>query len=115
MLTDQGSVFVSKEWTTSCHSSNIDLRHTGTESHNSLGNGETYHAMLRRIYNKVRLEHPDFSPELVLSLSTKAMNDTAGPNGLVPSSIRHLTEHTANQTTVKVTTGTPYSNEVSKK
>jgi Reverse transcriptase (RNA-dependent DNA polymerase) len=40
--------------------------------------------MLRRIYNKVSLTHPDMPSQLRLALSVKAMNDTAGPNGLVP-------------------------------
>ena len=32
VLTDQGSVFMSKEWAFNCASSGIQLRHTGTES-----------------------------------------------------------------------------------
>ena len=64
---------------------NFTLRLTGTESHNSLGQGETYHAMIRRIFNKVSLTHPALTPELRLACTVKAMKDTAGPNGLVPS------------------------------
>ena len=85
MLTDQGSVFVSREWSSSCESASIHLRHTGTESHNSLGAGETYHAMLRRMYNKVTMDYPRISRDLRLALSVKAVNDTAGPDGNVPS------------------------------
>jgi len=85
MLTDQGFVFMSEEWGNSCESASINLRHTGTESHNSLGAGETYHSMLRRIYNKVGMEFPKIPAEVRLSLSVKAMNDSAGPDGLVPS------------------------------
>jgi hypothetical protein len=55
MLTDQGSVFLSIDWKASCAALGIRLRHTGTESHNSLGTGERFHAPLRRIYNKVSL------------------------------------------------------------
>ena len=54
MPTDHGSMLVSDEWRFACDSYNIELVHTGIESHNSLNAGETYHAYLRRIYMKVR-------------------------------------------------------------
>ena len=85
ILTDQGKVFKSEYWKSACANARIDLRHSGTKSHNSLGKGETYHAFLRRIYNKAKSEHPDVADDLVLSMSVKAMNDTAGPQGLVPT------------------------------
>ena len=85
MLTDQGSVFMSKEWEEKCKNALITLRHTGTESHNSLGFGETYHALIRRVFNVVSVSYPSEPRELRLALSVKAVNDTAGPQGLVPS------------------------------
>ena len=85
MLVDQGTVFLSNEWEGACHSSQIELRTTGVRSHNSLGTGETYHAMLRRIFKKAKMHHPELTKELTLSLSVKAMNDTAGPDGLIPT------------------------------
>lgn len=84
MLTDQGSVFMSKEWEYNCESASIELRHTGTESHNSLGAGETYHALLRRVYQKTRHGHPSLAPDLCLSITVKAVNSTVGPDGLCP-------------------------------
>lgn len=57
MLTDQGSAFAnSKLWKQNCSDVEITLRHTGTESHNSLGAGERYHALLRRVYNKIGMQ-----------------------------------------------------------
>eukprot|EP00171_Calliarthron_tuberculosum_P005813 IDg5813t1 len=85
ITSDHGSVFVSNFWRSACDRAKINLRSTGIESHNSLGKGETYHSLLRRVYNKAKMEHPSLSDELVLSLSVKAMNDTAGPGGLVPT------------------------------
>ena len=85
IVTDQGSVFTSEEWEERCNKANIELDNTGTESHSSLGQGETYHSMLRRVYNKVHLTHPELPKELRLSMAVKAINDTAGPNGLIPS------------------------------
>jgi hypothetical protein len=84
MLTDQGSVFLSRDWKASCAALGIRLRHTGTESHNSLGTGERFHAPLRRIYNKVSLDHPLVPPDVRLAMSVHAMNTTQGPEGLVP-------------------------------
>ena len=84
MLTDQGSVFMSKEWEYNCETASIELRHTGTESHNSLGAGETYHALLRRVYSKTRHEHDGLNPGLCLRISIKAINSTVGPDGLCP-------------------------------
>jgi hypothetical protein len=48
MLTDQGSILTSADWHAACNTAKIQLRHTGTESHNSLGTGERYHGPLRR-------------------------------------------------------------------
>jgi hypothetical protein len=59
MLTDQGSFFVSADWKNACELVNVSLRHTGTESHNSLGAGEQIHSRIRTIYNKISAEHPD--------------------------------------------------------
>ena len=85
MLTDECSAFTSNEWKQNCANANIRLRHTGTESHNSLASGEMYHAMIRRVFNKVSLTYPQQPKELCLAFTVKAINDTAGPNGLLPS------------------------------
>ena len=84
MLTDQGSVFMSKEWEYNCETASIELRHTGTDSHNSPGAGETYYALLRRVYRKTRHEHDALNPGLCLRISIKAINYTVGPDGLCP-------------------------------
>lgn len=84
ILTDQGSVFTSANFTASCVEHGITLRHTGTESHNSLGSGETYHSPLRNIYDKLRFEFPQVAQDVLLQCSIYAINATAGPNGLVP-------------------------------
>ncbi len=82
MLTDQGSVFVSHEWKYNCELMEIQLKHTGTESHNSFGAAETYHSILRRIYNKVRADFPNVKSNTLLAMAVKAVNDTVGPHGL---------------------------------
>jgi hypothetical protein len=83
--TDAGSIFVSPKWKRFTDLSKIKLVQSGVEAHNSLGIGERKHDPLRRVYHKVRKDFPRMSLELALRLAVKAMNDTMGPNGLVPS------------------------------
>lgn len=62
-----------------------ELQLSGVESHHLLGLGERYHAPLRQVYLKIRHEHPEVDKITALRLSVKALNDTMGPEGLVPS------------------------------
>ena len=55
-LVNQGSVFPSERWAKIAAEAGIDIRFTPTESHNSLGPGERYHAPLRRIFLKIQME-----------------------------------------------------------
>ena len=82
---DQGSGFTSKFWDNITAIHGIDLQLSGTESHNSLGIGERYHAPLRRIFRVIRAQYPKIDPEIALRLAVKAANDTLGPDGRVPS------------------------------
>ena len=85
MLVDQGSTFLSDEWQHGCDLNHIELVTTGSQSHNSLGAGESYHAYLRRIYNKTQKSFPNIPDSVALALSVKAINDCTGPNGLCPT------------------------------
>ena len=82
---DRGPQFDSKQWRSLLHAAKIKQKESGIESHNALGAGERYHEFLRRIYLKVRHEHPRVEMEDCLSLAIQAMNNTAGPNGLSPT------------------------------
>ena len=53
------------------------------ESYNSLGPVERYHAPLRRIYSKIKIENPSLSNQVVLSIVVHGMNSTANPEGLM--------------------------------
>lgn len=83
--TDQGSVFTSDRRRQITSFSGIQLRLSGVKAHSSLGIGERLHSPLRRIYNKITHGHPTRAKRLALSIAVKAMNDTIGENGLVPS------------------------------
>jgi len=82
---DQGPQFTSTAWKALAASAGSEVVWSGIEAHNSLGVGERYHAFLRQIYRRVRMEHPSMQPGAALSLSVAAMNSTAGPRGLVPT------------------------------
>jgi transposase InsO family protein len=82
---DKGSVFTSPRWHDILSLSGIKLELSTIQSHNSLSVGERYHEHLRRIYRKVRHYFPNLSESLALSLANKAMNDTMGPEELVPT------------------------------
>lgn len=63
----------------------IELHFSGIEEHNEIGSGETFQHPLRRIYSKLKMNHPSVSKECRLRLANKSMNDSAGPSGLLPS------------------------------
>ena len=57
------------------------------EAHNSIGKVEKYHTPLRRAYKIIRteLKEEGIDDEVCLQMAVKAINDTVGPNGLVPT------------------------------
>lgn len=82
---DQGPQFKSHEFRSMLSSAGILVQPSGVESHNALGNGERYHAYLRQVFKKIRDEVTSLDKHDTLRLAIKAVNDTAGPNGLVPT------------------------------
>ena len=82
---DQGSAFTSIRWQRLCEMVGTEIQFSGVESHHSLGSGERYHDPLRQVYLKIRYEYPSVKKEIALRLAVKALNDTMGPEGLVPS------------------------------
>eukprot|EP00173_Palmaria_palmata_P003495 Plantae.Rhodophyta-Palmaria_palmata.ctg3674.p2 GENE.Plantae.Rhodophyta-Palmaria_palmata.ctg3674~~Plantae.Rhodophyta-Palmaria_palmata.ctg3674.p2 ORF type:complete len:129 (+),score=16.98 Plantae.Rhodophyta-Palmaria_palmata.ctg3674:1127-1513(+) len=55
------------------------------ESAHSIGVGERYHGVVRRVYNRVAADHSNLESDLILAASVKAINDSAGVDGLVPT------------------------------
>lgn len=82
---DRETAFVSDEFRQNAKDTGINLQLSGIEAHNSIGKGERYHYPLRRIYETVEKEHPRLRGKSTLRLAIKAINDTMGPNGLIPS------------------------------
>jgi hypothetical protein len=84
---DAGTNFTASEFQQNSRSLYIRTKAVPTEAAQSMGIVERYHAPLRRAYEIVTEElrgHPVRKPAL-LQMAVKAVNDTAGPNGLVPT------------------------------
>ncbi|KAI0995095.1 hypothetical protein K3495_g13086 [Podosphaera aphanis] len=65
----------------------ISTKEVPVESHNPIGKVERYHTPLRRAYEIIRdeLKGKKISKEFILQIAQKAVNDTAGPDGIVPT------------------------------
>ena len=67
--------------------SGVEVNRPGIESHNALGIGERYHHPLRNTFRKLDMIYPNVSDTTLLALSVKALNETLGPEGIVPSAL----------------------------
>lgn len=82
---DQETSFISAELRTNAEDLGIDVQFSGIEAHNYIRQVELYQHPLRFIFHIIRTSHPSFDNHTTLGLSIKAMNETMGRNGLVPS------------------------------
>jgi hypothetical protein len=64
-----------------------EVKEVPVKAYNSIGKVEKYHAPLRRLYKILRdkLKEKNLNKELILQMAVKAINNTARPNGLVPT------------------------------
>ena len=63
----------------------IKVKIVPVEAHNSVGIVERYHGPVRRAYLVISTEIQGISKDMALQMAFKAVNDTAGPDGLVPT------------------------------
>jgi hypothetical protein len=83
---DAGTNFASLEFKSTARTMGIVCREVPVEAHWSIGKVERYHAPLRRAYEIFDNElKGKVSDEQKLQMACKAINDTAGPDGLVPT------------------------------
>ncbi|KAI1002482.1 hypothetical protein K3495_g5721 [Podosphaera aphanis] len=82
---DAGTNFDSAEFRKNANSMSVGIKCISTESHHSIGGLERYHGPLRRSFKIIDQELPDTSKKIKLQMAIKAINDTAGPNGIVPT------------------------------
>jgi hypothetical protein len=63
----------------------IKVKEVPVKAHNSVGLVKRYHAPLRQAYKILKKELKDehINKEIVLQIAVKAVNDSAGPDGIV--------------------------------
>jgi hypothetical protein len=63
----------------------IKVKIVPVKAHNSIGIVERYHGPIRRAYLIITTEIQGIDKDMALQMAFKAINDTAGPDGLVPT------------------------------
>ncbi|POS85440.1 hypothetical protein EPUL_003831 [Erysiphe pulchra] len=84
---DAGTNFTGKEFKQSAIAMSITTKAAPTEAHHSIGLVERYHTPLRRAYEVISkdLGGTKIDRTSLLQMAVKAVNDTAGPDSLVPT------------------------------
>jgi hypothetical protein len=84
IVTDAGKSFVGAEFVANARIMAIEIEEVPVEAHNSIGKVERYHGPLKRAFKVIFANFGNaITPDNVLQMAVKAMNDTAGPDGLV--------------------------------
>jgi hypothetical protein len=76
---------MSKEFFQLALSIGVITKSVPVEAHWSIGIVERYYAMLQRAYKIIDAEMPKLTNDIALQIAVKAINDTAGLDGLVPT------------------------------
>ncbi len=82
---DAGKQFMAREFKQFAANIGIIVKNAPVEAHHSICMVERYHELLRRVYYIIITEIPCIKPDLALQMSFKAINDSVGPNRLVPT------------------------------
>ncbi|EED20782.1 conserved hypothetical protein [Talaromyces stipitatus ATCC 10500] len=83
---DAGTNFAAAEFRTEAKIMGIQCHQVPVEAHNAIGKVERYHTPLRRAYNIILSElGASVDKEIILQMAVKTVNDTVGPDGLVPT------------------------------
>ncbi|KAM3500793.1 hypothetical protein MY11210_009462 [Beauveria gryllotalpidicola] len=83
---DAGRNFASAEFKEYAKSLSIQTHEVPVEAHNVIGKAERYHGVLRRAYEILDEEvGNDMTSDQKFQAAVKAVNDTAAPDGLVPT------------------------------
>ncbi|KAI0991600.1 hypothetical protein K3495_g16587, partial [Podosphaera aphanis] len=84
---DAGTNLASAEFRQSAKSMGTQVHEIPVEAHHSIGKVERYHIPLRRAYEIIcaELKGQGVPKEVKLQMALKALNDSVGPHGLVPT------------------------------
>lgn len=83
---DAGTNLTLKEFKAEAKMIGIRCHQVLVEAHHSISKVEQHHAPLRRAYEIITVEiGSSVSKDVTLQIAIKAVNDTAGPDGIVPT------------------------------
>ena len=82
---DAATNFLSKNFGYNASLMHISTKSVPVEAEYSMSIVERYHSPLRRAYRIIRAEAPSMDKESALQAAVKALNDSAGPDGLIPT------------------------------
>ena len=85
ITTDSGKNFASREFSQYANLMGTAVKIVPVEAHNSIGVVERYHAPIKRAYSIITAEIRDIEKDIALQMAFKAINDSVGPDGLVPT------------------------------
>jgi hypothetical protein len=85
VTTYRGTQFTSSDFELALSYHGVKQQYTAVESHHSLGANERSHAVLRRVNLRTHNDNPKLSQQLALACSQKAINETIGTAGIVPT------------------------------
>jgi hypothetical protein len=87
LIYDARKNFVFTEFRQLANSMAIEVKEVPVKAHNSVGQVEQYYAPLRRAYKIIqdKLKDKQIDKEIMLQMAVKAINDSAGPDGIVPT------------------------------
>jgi hypothetical protein len=82
---DAGKNFVSNEFKQYVLVIGVSTKEVPVKAHNSIGMVKRYYGLIRRAYQIIVSEIPELDKDIALQMAFKAINDSAGPDGLVPT------------------------------
>jgi hypothetical protein len=85
IVADAGKNFVSKEFGQIASTVGTKLKIVPVELHNLISITKRYHGPLRRAYQILEKELKGTHKDMLLQMALKALNDSVGPDGLVPT------------------------------
>jgi hypothetical protein len=105
IVADAGKQFTSKEFAQLANTMGTKVKIVPVEAHNSVGIVECYHGPIRCAYLIITAEVDGINKDTVLQMAFKAINDSAGPDGIVPTllvygALPRMTEYDALSPTV---------------
>lgn len=83
---DAGTNFASTEFKTTAKFMGVECKQVPVEAHSAIGKVERAHFLLRRAYSIIKAEIGSFTrKEAMLQMACAGLNNSVGPNGLVPT------------------------------